>query len=163
MSEIWNVCQVNTQIFYFSEAKQVFGSDGFTVKAIALQSIPFMILWIVANYSTSQALGHLPAGQTTAVFASCSSFVYLLSWVFLHVTFVPLRVTQIKLLLFKKITAKSFLQIISFLVSIIGIIFMVHAEGIGTKNFTGIIAAVIASAVAAIYKVAINLDINNSE
>ncbi len=50
------------------------------------------LLWVGTNWMYMYALSVLDATDVMALFATNLSFVYLLSWVVLHIQFVGLRV-----------------------------------------------------------------------
>jgi drug/metabolite transporter (DMT)-like permease len=80
--------------YLFSESLSILAASDSIINArsILTRVVPFVILWIIANYTYSQALGHLPASETTAVFSSNPAFVCICGWILLRDRFDIIRV-----------------------------------------------------------------------
>lgn len=57
-------------------------------------------LWVLTNWLIAYSLKTLKATEVLTLFATTTSFLYLLSWVVLHQQFVGLRVSQFFTLLY---------------------------------------------------------------
>lgn len=55
----------------------------------------FVLLWNISAYCYTRALQMKPALDVMTLFATNSSFVYLLSWIVLHKQFMSIRVQHI--------------------------------------------------------------------
>uniref|UniRef100_A0A7E4V2J0 EamA domain-containing protein n=1 Tax=Panagrellus redivivus TaxID=6233 RepID=A0A7E4V2J0_PANRE len=72
------------------EAMQVFGKSGFTILQFFIRVVPFLLLWIGANYCYSQGLGHISASAASALMSSNVAMVGILSVIILRdrITFI---------------------------------------------------------------------------
>ena len=77
------------------ESESVFGSKGLNCKTFLKYSGQFCLIWMIANYSYVVALGKIDAADVTAMFSSCSAFVYVLSWLLLDERVSIIRVSTI--------------------------------------------------------------------
>ena len=55
---------------------------------------PFCFVWCITNYSYTRALGRVAVTDVTAIFSSCSAFVYIFSLLILKEPFLFIRVSN---------------------------------------------------------------------
>lgn len=119
---------------FYRESETVFGSTGLNWKTFIKYSGQFCMIWMIANYSYVTALGKIDAADVTAMFSSCSAFVYVLSW----------------LLLDERV---SIIRFFAVALSIGGIVLMASVEGFTGPSAVGVLYSVTAALAAALYKV----------
>eukprot|EP00111_Clytia_hemisphaerica_P004135 TCONS_00011829-protein len=124
---------------FLRQTAEIFGTRGFCLRSVVVfllrYSIPFTAINLMWNYFYYRSLKELNAGVVATVFASQSTFVYILSLIFLKDKFFILRMSSV-------------------LLSLGGIILMGHGEGFDNPHTLGILFAALAALMAAIYQVA---------
>ncbi|KAI6244052.1 hypothetical protein M3Y99_00074900 [Aphelenchoides fujianensis] len=57
----------------------IFSPSGFSVPAFLKNVLPFLVLWVLANYSFGQSLGRISASAATSIMSSNAAMVCVLS------------------------------------------------------------------------------------
>lgn len=81
-----------TSVFHHRQSSAVFGSDGLTLRRWIVYGGIFSFLAVGTNYSYVRALGVSKPSDVTALFASNSAFVFLLSCAVLGAQILSLKV-----------------------------------------------------------------------
>lgn len=66
---------------------------GLCFRAFLVRELPFIVLWIAANYTYSQALGHISASAAASVISSNICVVCVLGWLVLNEPFSAVKVS----------------------------------------------------------------------
>lgn len=134
ISSCWNKSTSNDRML--ENALSKFRVTGIKPKVLLFHSLFFCFLSVTTNYLYVASLRHLDCSVVTALFATNTSFVYILSWVILHEQFVGIR-------------------IMSVIISTTGISLLAYMDGVVKSNDTlrGVLIASAAAACSAIYKV----------
>ncbi|KAE9555075.1 hypothetical protein FO519_001736 [Halicephalobus sp. NKZ332] len=115
------------------EALEVFGARTFNIFGFIVRVIPFLILWIGANYCYSQGLGHISASAASAIMSSNVAMVCVLSWVLLKDKVDPLKVIAV--------------------FAAIGGVIVISLDDEYAGNLLGVLLVIASAAFAAFYKV----------
>ena len=77
------------------ENLKVFSEDGLTYRPLKVLAkvVSFSLLWVVTSYVYLRALDLKPCLDVITLFATNSSFVYLLAWILLQKQFMAIRVS----------------------------------------------------------------------
>ncbi|XP_033108322.1 solute carrier family 35 member F4-like isoform X3 [Anneissia japonica] len=120
----------------YNEDQAVYGSSGLTLWSGLKLTFPFAICWGITNYMYVRALGVIAAADVTALFASNTAFIYILSWVWLEekLSLLPIRS-------------------LSVILSTGGIVLISYADGFGGPTTLGIFLSIGSAIGAAVYKV----------
>ncbi|ELU01641.1 hypothetical protein CAPTEDRAFT_198890 [Capitella teleta] len=121
----------------FREGVRAFGDDGFSAcpYKIFAKCAGLTILWDMTAYLFVRSLDFKAATDIVALFATNSSFVYLLSWIVLQKKFIAIR-------------------IVAFILGMTGTICLIYIEkGSANSNMWGAILVIISTAGAAFYRV----------
>eukprot|EP00730_Choanoeca_flexa_P013667 TRINITY_DN5573_c0_g1_i2.p2 TRINITY_DN5573_c0_g1~~TRINITY_DN5573_c0_g1_i2.p2 ORF type:complete len:376 (+),score=34.19 TRINITY_DN5573_c0_g1_i2:1481-2608(+) len=110
------------------------GAVSRTTMAAFRLSLPFLLLWMGANYSYSRALIYISATDVTAIFAATPAMVYLLSFLLLAEPFMWLRMLAVAM-------------------TVAGVVLVALAERLHHLKPEGVLLTVSASCCAALYKV----------
>ena len=86
----------------------MFGSQGLHLKSLIKYVGPFCLLWMLTNYSYVRALGVIRAADVTALFSSCSAFVYVFSLIWLRERLGIVKVRRYGALLGSKLIMQTF-------------------------------------------------------
>ena len=115
-----------------------YGSVDTTLTSLHLRALwrvlLLLVLWVLANFMYTMALGKISAADVTALFSSCSAFVFILSVVLLA-------------------EPVSMVRILSVGLSIGGIVLMSVTDHTDGGNVTGCVLAILSALSAALYKV----------
>ncbi|XP_071958627.1 solute carrier family 35 member F4-like isoform X2 [Antedon mediterranea] len=120
----------------YNEDQAVYGSRGLTIVTGLKLTLPFAICWGITNYMYVRALGVIAAADVTALFASNTAFIYILSWVWLEEKLSLLPVRSLSVVL-----------------STGGIVLISYADGFGGPTMLGILLSIGSAIGAAVYKV----------
>lgn len=119
---------------FYRKSEAVFGNRGLQIRTLFQYMGPFCLIWVVTNYLYVRALGVIRATDVTALFSSCSAFVYIFSLLWLQEKLGIVKVSAV-------------------VMCIGGIVMMAYAEGFEGANTVGVILSVGAAIGAALYKV----------
>ncbi|CAG7819027.1 unnamed protein product, partial [Allacma fusca] len=121
-----------------SDAVQGFRERGMTLFQFLGRCAVLCGLWLLTNYLIVYSLRILRATEVLALFATTTSFVYLLSWVVLHQQFVGLRILAV-------------------ILSNMGIALFAYMDGQTHKSKTvgGVILGALAAGISAVFKVSL--------
>ena len=88
--------KIHFLFFVFRDSIKVYEFDGISSRPVKLfgKVLFFCTLWVVSNYAYLRALNFKGVLDVTALFATNSSFVYLLSWIILQKKFIAVRVSE---------------------------------------------------------------------
>lgn len=70
----------------------VYGATKHVFIAFFWRTMLFLLLWLAANYSYSQSLGHMSASATSTIMSTNTAMVCILGIAILHDRFIPFRV-----------------------------------------------------------------------
>lgn len=124
---------------FLRQTADIFGRGGFCLRSVVVFivrfAIPFNLVNCLGSYFYYRSLKTLTAGTVESVFASQSTFVYILSLMFLQDKFFILRMSSV-------------------LLSVGGIVFMGLGEGFDNPLTLGILFAALAALMSSIFQVA---------
>lgn len=129
----------------FDKAQTVFGDRGVCPTTLLTRCLPFVILWCACNYMYVRALSVLSATDVTALFSSAPVFVYLLSLILLRDDIFKWRC------------------LFATAISVAGIVVIAYSNGFSGPSAVGIILAVGAAVLAAVYKVSFKVSIGDAK
>ncbi|CAH1792290.1 unnamed protein product [Owenia fusiformis] len=118
----------------FKHSQEIFGKHGVCMVSVFTRGVPFLILWAVTNYMYVRALGTIAASDVTALFSSCTVFVYLFSIIILKEELYSLRLIAVALTLG-------------------GVVLLASEDGFLGPSVLGVILSIVSAIGAALYKV----------
>ncbi|XP_077990009.1 solute carrier family 35 member F4-like [Glandiceps talaboti] len=118
----------------FRQNEAIFGTKGLTWWSVLKLVGPFCVCWAACNYMYVYALTVISAADVTALFASNTVFIYILSWIWLSETFTPLK-------------------LLATACSISGVVVMAYSEGFTSSSAVGVALSLGAAITSALYKV----------
>uniref|UniRef100_A0A0R3RRS5 EamA domain-containing protein n=1 Tax=Elaeophora elaphi TaxID=1147741 RepID=A0A0R3RRS5_9BILA len=77
------------------EALLVYGQKKKRIRSYFLRTALFLTLWLIANYSYSQSLGHISASATSSIMSSNTAMVVIFAWIILKDQFIPFRLISV--------------------------------------------------------------------
>ncbi|XP_041470973.1 putative thiamine transporter SLC35F3 [Lytechinus variegatus] len=116
--------------------QQIYGERGMTLWNCLKLTGPFCALWIITNYMYAAALKFKSPTDVTALFVTNTAFIYVFSWIWLEELLILLPA-----------------RLCSVLLSIVGTVLMMAADGFGGGSVIGVLLALGAAIGAALYKV----------
>lgn len=120
----------------FKDDQQIYGQRGMTVWTFLKLTGPFCALWMITNYMYAAALKFKSPTDVTAIFVTNTAFIYIFSWIWLEELLILLPA-----------------RLCSVILSIVGTVLMMAADGFGGGSVIGVLLALGAAIGAALYKV----------
>ncbi|XP_030829888.1 putative thiamine transporter SLC35F3 [Strongylocentrotus purpuratus] len=120
----------------FKDDQQIYGPRGMTVWTFLKLTGPFCALWMITNYMYAAALKFKSPTDVTAIFVTNTAFIYIFSWIWLEELLILLPA-----------------RLCSVILSIVGTVLMMAADGFGGGSVIGVLLALGAAIGAALYKV----------
>ncbi|CAI4221553.1 unnamed protein product [Auanema sp. JU1783] len=121
---------------FFRHAQEVFGPYGLTPFQLLFRVLPFLLLWIGANYCAARALLYVSASIATSISSCNAAFVYILGILLLGDKFIWMKAVSVV-----------------FAVAGVAVISLGIKGSSGDQQWLGIMLSVISAMSAAVYKV----------